>query len=116
LSQPERRFFLRWALAAGKAPRELAQWVTSEDVTEMIAFSRLEPFGALHDEQMHGAICALTANMNRKRGSDPMSSGNFFAALGREMKIGQPVFVEDKKAMSTLLMEKVFRFKKKPRG
>jgi len=77
----------------------------------MLAFERLEPFGALHDEQMAGAICALTANLNLKKGHEPRTPGHFFAALGRAMKIGQAVFVEDKKAMSQLIMEKVFRFK-----
>ena len=79
----------------------------------MLAFERLEPFGALHDEQMHGAICALTANLNLKKGAQPRTAGHFFAALGKAMKIGEPILLKDKKAMSTLIMEKVFRFKAK---
>lgn len=82
----------------------------------MLAFERLEPFGALHEEQMAGAICALTANMSLKKGVEPRTAGHFFAALGKAMKIGQPIHLEDKKAMSTLIMEKVFRFKAKKRG
>lgn len=82
----------------------------------MLAFERLEPFGGLHDEQMHGAICALTANMNLKKGAEVRTPGHFFAALGKAMKIGQPIHLEDKKAMSALIMDKVFRFTGKKRG
>jgi hypothetical protein len=82
----------------------------------MMAFERIEPFGALHDEQMHGAICALTANLNRKKGSEPFTGGHFFAALGKATKVGQPIHLDDKKAMSALIRDRVFRFVRKERG
>lgn len=82
----------------------------------MMAFERIEPFGGLHDEQMHGAICALTANLNRKKGAEIFTAGHFFAALGKITKAGQPIELADKKAMSSLIRDRVFRFVGKKRG
>lgn len=91
--------------------------MTSEQLTEMIAFERLEPFGPLHDEQMHGAIAALTVNLNRKKGADPVTAGHIFPALGKTLGIGKVIELKDPKAMSRLLAEKLFRFTgKKRRG
>lgn len=106
---------MRWALAAGKAPRELEQWTTGADIAEMMAFERLEPFGTLHEEQMHGAICALTANLHLKSGSQPRTAGHFFPALGKLLGIGQVIELKDKKAMSALIIERVLKFKAKKR-
>lgn len=83
----------------------------------MLAFERLEPFGALHDEQMHGAICALTANINRNpKKTGVFSPGHFMAALGRAMKIDEPILLKDKRSMSELIASKVFGRKVAKRG
>lgn len=83
----------------------------------MIAFERLEPFGSLHDEQMHGSMVALTVNMNRKRGVEPITAGHVFPALGKALGIGQVIELKDPKAMSKLIAQKLFgHIGKKRRG
>ena len=82
----------------------------------MMAFERLEPFGTLHEEQMHGALVALTINMNRKKGTEPVTAGHIFPALGKLLGIGQVIELKDKKAMSKLIMDRVFKFKGNKRG
>jgi hypothetical protein len=81
----------------------------------MLAYERLEPFGSLHDEQMHGAGVALQVNMNRKKGADTVTAGHIFPALGKALGIGKPLELKDPKAMSRLIMDRVFKFKGKKR-
>jgi len=81
----------------------------------MLAYERLEPFGSLHDEQMHGAGVALQVNMNRKRGTEPVTAGHIFPALGRALGIGKVIELKDPKAMSKLLASRLFGFTGKKR-
>lgn len=81
----------------------------------MLAFERLEPFGSLHDEQMHGAMVALTVNLNRKKGVEPITAGHVFPALGKALGIGKAIELKDPKAMSKLIAQKLFGFTGKKR-
>ena len=69
-------------MALHRTPSELLAACTSADITEMIAFERLEPFGPLHDELLAGRICATLVNLQQREGSDPVTPGDFFPALG----------------------------------
>ncbi len=80
---------LRWALAVGRTPTELLAAVTSEDVTEMMAFERLEPFGALHMEAMFGRVCSATVNLHVPRDREPTAPSDFMPSL-RRMVEGYP--------------------------
>jgi hypothetical protein len=83
----------------------------------MLAYERLEPFGSLHDEQMHGAGVALQVNMNRKKGTEPVTAGHIFPALGKALGIGHVVELKDPKAMSKLIASKIFgHFGRRRRG
>lgn len=81
----------------------------------MLAFERLEPFGSLHDEQMHGAGVALAANLHRKKGTQPLTAGHIFPALGRALGIGKVIELQDKGAMSRLIASSLFGFRGKKR-
>jgi hypothetical protein len=71
---------LRWALAIGRTPRELLAGVTSQDVTEMLAFERLEPFGSLHQEFMAGQICAAVTSPHLQKDAS-VSPSDFMPTL-----------------------------------
>jgi hypothetical protein len=108
------RFILRWALQVRKTPRELLASVTSEDITEMMAFERMEPFGALADEFRLGTIAATIANVQRSKESDPIyKAEDFMPALRRAIHgdgdgrvvIGADL---DPEALSNLIDAQVF--------
>lgn len=105
---------LRWALAIGRTRAELERSVTSAEVAEMLAFERLEPFGSLHDEQMHGQVCATVANVQRdsKRKRTPFVASDFMASLRRALGDTE-IVLTDKKAMSTLILDRVFGGRRK---
>ncbi len=50
-----------------------------------MAFEQLEPFGALHQEQMAGAVCAVMANMHLKPGAKALAPADFMPALRRAL-------------------------------
>lgn len=71
-----------------------------------MAFERIEPFGALHDEFMHGQQCALTFNANRDtEKSKALSAGDFMPALGRVLgkNAEKPILLDDPEEQSKLL-------------
>lgn len=74
---------LRWALAVGRTPRELLASTTSADITEMMAFEQLEPFGAIALQDAAGRICAATVNLHRdpKTTPEPLRARDFFPSL-----------------------------------
>ena len=74
-------FVLRWALAIGRTPHELLAAVDSQDITEMMAFERLEPFGSLHLEAVVGRLCAAVVNMQLSKGAESLSAIDFMPAL-----------------------------------
>jgi hypothetical protein len=107
----------------GRTPRELAASVTSEDVTEMMAFERLEPFGSLQQMLNFGQVCQVIANVNRdeKRRPQPYRASDFFPALAMaagesSSKAPEPVLLEDPEAQSRLIKESIFGVKGCGRG
>lgn len=70
-------------MALGRTPRELLASVTSAEITEAMAWERIEPFGALHSEYLMGTLAALIANIHRKEGVDPFTAVDFAPALRR---------------------------------
>lgn len=82
-------FVLRWANHIGMLPRDLLERVTVDDIREMMAFERLEPFGALADEFRLGVIAATVANVNRGPDSDALYPQDFMPALRRAMEPAQ---------------------------
>ena len=75
----------------------------------MMAFERIEPFGSLHDEFMHGR--AIAANMNIHR--DPAKSrvvtpAEVMPALGKSLGVGEAIALKDPKAQAQLIKLHVF--------
>ncbi len=58
--RPERCFLFRLALALGKTVGQLLDELSSEELGEWMAYARIEPFGAQH-ENMRSAIVASAA-------------------------------------------------------
>jgi hypothetical protein len=60
--------------------------VTSCEITEMMAFERLEPFGSLHHEMMAGRICSTLANMHLTKGAQALTPADFMPSLHSAMQ------------------------------
>ncbi len=58
--------------------------MSSEELSEWIAFDRLEPIGWARVDLVGGLLCSLIANQNRKRGSKAFKPGDFMPFLERE--------------------------------
>lgn len=101
-------------MATGRLPSELLAGITSEDITEMLAYSNLEPWGPLADEFRSAQICATLANVNRdpKSRPKPWTAQDFSAALERiaEQREAQdkPILLDDPEAQTRLIMQRVF--------
>ncbi len=101
-------------MALGRTPRELLASVTSAEITEAMAFERLEPFGSLHAEFLAGQVCATLANLQRdpRQRSQPWTASDFMPALARALADAgprnTPSHVDDPEAMSRLIKSAVF--------
>ena len=89
-------------------PRQLLASVSSGDIVEMMAFERLEPFGALHQMYAFGQVCATLANVHRSKEQQPFRPWDFFPALALEVGAGKtgdgkPVLLKDPEAQSQLI-------------
>ena len=60
--------------------------MTSSEITEMMAFERLEPFGSLHHEMMAGRICATLANLHLNKGAQALTPADFMPSLYSAMQ------------------------------
>ena len=58
---------------------QLLEEVGSAELVEWAAFARLEPFGAEIEDFRSGLMPALTINMNRKEGSEPVAPMDLYA-------------------------------------
>ncbi len=81
----------------------------------MIAYSNLEPFGALADEFRFGQVCATVANVQRdsKSKPQPWTPRDFMPALERAMRgyerVTQATLLSDPKAQSNLIRTAIFK-------
>lgn len=92
-----RRFAFRLCLAlGGMTVAELLSRISSAELTEWIAFDRLEPFGGFQDEYRTGLVAAMVANTARdeKKKPRPFEPSDFM----REPFLGEPTS-EDERLM-----------------
>ena len=61
--------------------RTMLAGMDAAEFVEWMAFSRLEPFGGLHEDFRAGQVCATLANVNRKADSEPFGAADFMPAL-----------------------------------
>lgn len=114
MARPERRLILRWALAIGRTPSELLAAVTSADITEMLAYSNIEPWGPLQEDFRFGQVCATLANLQRDPSRRPQawSARDFFPALERALegrdRPEEAILMDDPQAQSDLIKRMIF--------
>lgn len=75
--QPARMFWFRLALALGMSKRRAQAEITSEEFTEWIAYSLLEPFGERQADFRSGILAMVMANAHRGRGTAPFKATDF---------------------------------------
>lgn len=96
-------------MALGCTPRELLARTTSAEITEAMAWERLEPFGSLHLEALIGRLCSLIGNVHRKPGSEPFRPDDFMPALAAARRNYAPltedgaILMDDPKAQAALI-------------
>lgn len=80
-------FIFRWAREISRTPAELLATTTSAEITEMMAYERLEPFGPMALQHAAGQIAAVVANVNRnpEEHPEPFRAADFMPALRRAM-------------------------------
>lgn len=74
----------RLSLAWGMPQTEIEQTVSARDLDEMAAYWASEPWGAFRDNIHAAQICALIANVNRKRTTPPFSHEDFMLMNAEE--------------------------------
>jgi hypothetical protein len=65
----------------GRTPAELLASTTSAEITEMLAFERLEPFGGLWEDTRMATLIATLANAHRAEGTKPFTPQDVFSTL-----------------------------------
>jgi len=55
----------------------MLEQLSARELTEWQAYAELEPFGFWRDHYHFGFLCALLANINRRKGSPPAAPGDF---------------------------------------
>jgi hypothetical protein len=55
--------------------------MSSQELSEWMAYDRLEPIGWARVDLIGGLICSLLANSNRKRGAAPFKPSDFMPFL-----------------------------------
>ena len=84
-------------------PRQLLASVTGDDIIEMMAFERLEPFGGLADDFRAGQVAATVANVQRGKDDEPYGPDFFMPALRRGRPEPAPVLHDDPDMQAALL-------------
>ena len=79
-----RRFVFRLALALGKTVGELLDSIDSRELTEWQIFDSIDPIGAWRDDYASGLLCALQANMNRRKGAKAFVPQDFMPFVPRD--------------------------------
>ena len=75
----------------------------------MMAFERIEPFGALADEFRLGQIAATLANVHRAPNTDAFGPADFMPALHRALEAAAPPPVaKSPEELSNLLDAELF--------
>lgn len=80
MERPVRRALLRLCVAMGRTPRELGAAITSAELTELIAYGLIEPYGT--ERLMDGPrlLASLIYNSNRGSDQEVLMPGDFLQA------------------------------------
>lgn len=64
----------------GRTPRELGEALTSAELTELIAFGLIEPYGQARNDDGHRLLASLIYNSNRGSDQKPLMPQDFLKA------------------------------------
>ncbi len=81
MARPARQFHFRLAAELGMTVRELLARMDSRELSEWMAFDRIEPIGSGRANLALAGLSAITANVNRdsKRHPEPYAPDAFVA-------------------------------------
>jgi hypothetical protein len=68
-------------------PDWLLERVSVEQLVEMMAYERLEPFGGAAEDYRAGTVAATIANVNRAEDASPYSAEDFMPALRQPKRL-----------------------------
>lgn len=80
----------RLALRLGRTVKELLDSIDSYELTEWMAFERLEPFSDLQADFRAGAICASIVNLHVPEGRPARLASDFMPTLAELKKQASP--------------------------
>ncbi len=86
--RPARRFYFRLALALGMPVGELLNRISSQELTEWMAYYALEPFGEERADLRAGIVASTVANTARdpKKRARPYRPQEFMPTFDRQSK------------------------------
>jgi hypothetical protein len=87
-------FLHRYALAVGWPVPLLKRIMTSRDISEAMAYERLQPIGEARADFRAGIIASVIANINRKQGAKPFTPSDFMPEFGAKKRKQSSVLVE----------------------
>lgn len=79
----------RLALALGRTVAEIEQSMSASELVEWMEFSAREPFGANRENIHFAMLCALIANVNRGKNTQPFKPQDFMLVDPVEQKAKQ---------------------------
>lgn len=71
----------------GRTVSELLETVSSEEITEWMAFDTLEPIGDWRSDLAAGVVASTFANAHRKKDSPPFKALDFMPLAERAMDV-----------------------------
>lgn len=77
-----RRFCFRLALALGMTVKELMSRIDSAELSEWIAYHRLEPFGQDRQDYPASIVASTVANVNRGKSTPLFKPSQFLPRFG----------------------------------
>lgn len=86
--------------------RQLLRSMDSAELTEWMAFDRIEPFGDPRADLRAGIVASSVANFSMVQLPRSMSPADFMPFLGTES--GGPTLLPDPEAQSRLLVQTLF--------
>jgi hypothetical protein len=95
------------SLALGKTVRELLASIDSAELTEWLAYDRIEPFGEERADLRTGMVCSTVANHSFAPPRDPRKPADYM--LFAQRADAAPIALADPKAQSDLIRAAVFR-------
>ncbi|WP_246216892.1 DUF4035 domain-containing protein [Paraburkholderia panacisoli] len=89
--------------------RQLLANLDSAELTEWLAYDRIDPFGQSRADLRAGIVAATVANYGNRELRERAKPSNFMAFIEREPE--RPILLPDSEAQSALILSAVFNRK-----